>query len=98
MAAASPVEGRHWRRLGARGPLGAPEVNAALKGYVNRLMYQKCLAAGGARIDLDGNVAGEVSSEHRCRAEKLIARIEARQLAEAAVKAEAKNERAVRQA
>jgi ProP effector len=83
--------------LVARGVLGAREVNAALKGYVNRLMYQKCLAAGGARIDLDGNVAGEVSSEHRCHAEKLIARIGARQLAEAAVvKAEAQNERAVR--
>jgi sRNA-binding protein len=85
--------------LVARGLLGAPEVNAALKGYVNRLMYQKCLAAGGSRIDLDGNVAGEVSSEHRCHAERLIARINARQLADAAVvKAEAKNERAVRQA
>jgi sRNA-binding protein len=85
--------------LVARGVLGAREVNAALKGYVNRLMYQQCLAAGGARIDLDGNVVGEVSSEHRCHAERLIARIEARQLAEAAVvKAEAKNERAVRHA
>ncbi len=85
--------------LVARGVLGAREVNAALKGYVNRLMYQKCLAAGGARIDLDGNVAGEVSSEHRCHAERLVDRIKARQSAEAAVvKAEAKNERAVRHA
>jgi sRNA-binding protein len=85
--------------LVARGVLGAPEVNAALKGYVNRLMYQKCLVAGGSRIDLDRNVVGEVSSEHRCHAERLIARIEARQSAEAAVvKAEAKNERAVRHA
>jgi sRNA-binding protein len=32
--------------LVARGLLGAPEVNAALKRYVDRLMYQKCLAAG----------------------------------------------------
>src|SRR5258708_32779770 len=70
--------------LVARGLLGAPEVNAALKRYVDRLMYQKCLAAGGARIDLEGNVAGEVSIEQRCRAERLIARIKARQLAETA--------------
>ena len=81
------------------GVLGAPEVNAALKLYVDRLMYQKCLAAGGARIDLEGNVAGEVSSEQRFRAERMIARIKARQLAEmAAAKAEAESEKAVRHA
>ena len=50
--------------LVARGVLGAREVNAALKRYVDRLMYQKCLAAGGARVDLDGNVAGEVYNAH----------------------------------
>ena len=76
--------------LVARDVLGAREVNAALKRYVDRLMYQKCLAAGGARVDLEGNVAGEVSREQRCRAERLVARIEARQLAEiAAAKGEA---------
>jgi ProP effector len=63
--------------LVARGVLGAPEVNAALKQYVDRLMYQKCLAAGGARFDLEGNLAGEVSSEQRCRARRLVARIKA---------------------
>ena len=36
--------------LVARGVLGAREVNAALKRYVDRLMYQKCLAAGGALV------------------------------------------------
>jgi ProP effector len=85
--------------LVARGVFGAREVNAALKRYVDRLTYQKCLAAGGARVDLDGNGAGEVSSEQRCRAERLIARMEARQLAEpAAVKAEAESKEAVGQA
>jgi sRNA-binding protein len=85
--------------LVARGVLGVPEANAALKGYVDRLMYQKCLAAGGARIDLEGNVAGEVSSEQRYRAERLLARIKARQLAETpAAKAEADSKRAVRRA
>jgi uncharacterized membrane protein len=85
--------------LVARGMFGAREINAALKRYVDRLTYQECLAAGGARIDLDGNVASEVSSEQRRRAEMMIARIKARQLAEAAaVKAEAESKEAVRQA
>ena len=83
--------------LVARGVLGAPEVNAALKRYVDRLMYQKCLAAGGARVDLEGNVAGEVSREQRCRAERLVSRIKARLLADAAANTEAGKE-AVRQA
>jgi sRNA-binding protein len=61
-------------------------------------MYQKCLAAGGARVDLEGNVAGEVSNEHRSRAERPVARIEARQLETAAAKAAAESEKAVRQA
>jgi ProP effector len=79
--------------LVARGVFGVREVNAALKRYVDRLTYQKCLAAGGARLDLDGNVAGEVSCEQRCRAERMVARIEARQLAEAAAaKAEVKDD------
>jgi sRNA-binding protein len=83
----------------ARGVRGERKVNAALKRYVDRLMYQKCLAAGGARVDLEGNVAGEVSNEHRSRAERLVARIEARQLAEtAAAKAAAESEKAVRHA
>jgi ProP effector len=85
--------------LVARGVLGPRELNAALKRYVDRLMYQKCLAAGGARIDLEGNVAGEVSNEHRSRAERLVARIEAPQLAETtAAKAAAEGERGVRYA
>jgi sRNA-binding protein len=85
--------------LVAPGVFGAREVNATLKRYVDRLTYQECLAAGGTRIDLDGNVAGEVSSEQRCRAERMVARIKARQLAEAvAVKAEAESKEAIRQA
>jgi sRNA-binding protein len=85
--------------LVARGVLGAREVDAVLKRYVDRLMYQKCLGAGGARVDLEGNVAGEVSREQRCRAGRLVARIKAHQLAQtAAAKAEAESERAVRKA
>jgi sRNA-binding protein len=81
--------------LVVRGVLG----EAALKRYVNRLMYQKCLAAGGAPVDLEGNVAGRVSTDQRCRAEGLVARIKARQVAEAApAKAVPENKEAVRQA
>jgi sRNA-binding protein len=83
--------------LVARGVLGARDVNAALKRYVDRLMYQKCLAVGCARVDLEGNVVGEVSSEQRRRAERLVARIEARESAGAA-KAEADSKEAVRKA
>jgi sRNA-binding protein len=82
--------------LVARGVLGVNEVNAALKRYVDRLMYQKCLATGGARVDLEGNVSGEVSTEQRCRADKLVLRINARQLAEAAA-AEAESKKAIGQ-
>jgi ProP effector len=85
--------------LVARGVLGKREVNAVLKRYVDRLMYQKCLAAGAQRVDLEGNVAGEVSNEHRSRAERLVTRIEGRQLAEtAAAKAAAGSEKAVKHA
>jgi sRNA-binding protein len=85
--------------LAARGVLGAQEINAALKQYVDRLMYQKCLAAGGARFDLEGNVAGEVSRQQRCRASRMVARIKARQLAEAATaKTEAQSKAAARKA
>jgi sRNA-binding protein len=52
------------------------------------------------RVDLEGNVAGEVSSEQRCRAERLVGRIEARQLAAetAAAKTKAESKGAARPA
>jgi sRNA-binding protein len=63
------------------------------------MKYQKCLAVGGARFDLEGNVAGEVSRQQRCRASRMVARIKARQLAEAATaKTEAESKAAVRKA
>lgn len=101
---AEPWQAHHPLKVGigndlvARGVLGAPEVNAALKRYVDRLMYQKCLAAGGARVDLEGNVAGEVSREQRCRAERLVARIKDRLLADAAAANAEAGKEAVRQA
>src|SRR5258708_12521842 len=68
-----PLKGGIGNDLVARGVLGAREINAALKRYVDRLMYQKCLAAGGTRVDLDGNVAGAVSRDQRARASSLLA-------------------------
>jgi sRNA-binding protein len=67
-ASRRPLKVGIGNELVTRGVLGAREINAALEQYVDRLMYQKCLAAGGARFDLEGNVAGEVSREQRCRA------------------------------
>jgi ProP effector len=86
--------------LVARGVFGEREAKATLKRYVNRLMYQRCLAAGGARVDLEGNVAGEVSTEQRCRAEGLVARIKAHELGaeKTAAKAQGEGERAIRHA
>jgi sRNA-binding protein len=85
--------------LVARGVLPAREVNVALKQYVDRLKYQKCLAAGGARFDLEGKVAGEVSRQQRCRASRMVARIKARQLVDAATAmTEAESKAAVRRA
>jgi sRNA-binding protein len=55
--------------------------------------------AGGARVDLDGNIAGQVSTEQRSHAERMVARIEACHLADAAAaKAEAERKEAARQA
>ena len=65
MAGAPPVKGRHWRRLSAAWRARRAGGQRRIEGYVNRLMYQKCLAAGGARIDLDGNVAGIDAPERR---------------------------------
>jgi sRNA-binding protein len=45
--------------------------------YVNRRQYQKALAAGGPRVDLDGNVDGEVTAEEIEQARTVLARINA---------------------
>ena len=37
-------------------------LSAALSAYTQRIMYRKAMVAGAARIDLDGNPAGEVSA------------------------------------
>lgn len=40
-----------------------PQIRKALATYAGRLSYLKCLAKGGNRYDLDGNVSGEISEE-----------------------------------
>jgi ProP effector len=46
-----------------RGPeLDHHKLNVALTVYTRRVMYLRSLVAGAARVDLDGNPAGEVSA------------------------------------
>ena len=59
------------------------EVRNALVVYTGRLQYQKAVAAGGARVDLDGNVAGEVAPDQAEHARAVVARMEAKVLAQA---------------
>jgi sRNA-binding protein len=65
----------------------AREAKAALKTYTGRPAYHRVVATGGYRVDLDGNVAGEVTDGQRRYAEARARRLEARQSAEAAAKA-----------
>jgi sRNA-binding protein len=46
-------------------------------------MYQRALAAGGPRFDLDGNAAGEVTPEQMAGARSLIAHLEAKAISAA---------------
>jgi ProQ/FINO family len=49
--------------LSQTGILTPREVGSALHHYVARRMYLVATAAGGDRFDLDGNPAGEVTSQ-----------------------------------
>ncbi len=71
------------RDLVALGILTEPECSQVLRRYVGRLMYQRALAAGGPRFDLDGNAVGEVSPSEIEGARAMVARIEARAIAKA---------------
>jgi ProP effector len=54
------------------------EVGLVLRGYTRRRMYEVALAAGGARYDLDGNVAGEVTAEQAHNAKLLVEQMDAK--------------------
>jgi sRNA-binding protein len=89
---ADPVQSHRPLKIGIGNDLvaaGFParEANAALKTYTGRPAYQRVVATGGYRVDLDGNAAGEVTDGQRRYAEARTRRLEARQSAEAAAKA-----------
>jgi sRNA-binding protein len=67
-----------------RGVLLPGECRSVFRGYCSRLMYQRAIAAGGARHDLDGNPVGEVTPEQMAGAVKVIAHLEAKAIAQAA--------------
>jgi len=69
--------------LVATGLLTPSECSDALRHYCVRLQYQRALAAGGARFDLDGNPVGAVTPDDIERAQAAVARMEAKQAAKA---------------
>jgi sRNA-binding protein len=52
------------------------DISLALRLYVQRLMYQRALAAGGSRYDLNGEPCGEVTAEQASNAATAAAHIE----------------------
>lgn len=45
--------------------IGAGVLKAAIASYTRRIRYQKALAAGGARYDLNGQLCGEITPEQQ---------------------------------
>ena len=95
--AASATEGRDRRR--SRGAeLDCRQLGAVLSTYTQRIMYRKAMVAGAARVDLDGNPAGEVSAkdaEHA--AAKLAETLASRQAKQAAAEPARRAERIAKQ-
>ena len=74
------------------------KLSAALSAYTQRVMYLERMVAGTARIDLDGNLAGEVNAldaEHA--AERLAKILASRQATRATAVAARSAERVARQ-
>jgi sRNA-binding protein len=86
-----PSRGIH-RELIERGILRPEECCLVLGLYVGRPMYQRALAAGGARINLAGNPTDEVTAEEIAQATASVTRHEARAIAKT------ETARAIRQA
>jgi ProP effector len=63
--------------IAAAGVMPAEDIGPTLRLYVQRLMYQRALAAGGSRFGLDGEPCGEVTAEHAAGAVTSAAHIEA---------------------
>jgi sRNA-binding protein len=81
--------------LVATGLVTPRECTIALTAYTGRLQYQRAIATGGSRVDLGGNIAGEVTQDQIEHAVAVVASIEAKAIA----KAEAvRKEKALRKA
>jgi ProP effector len=73
------------------------ELGAVLSAYTQRIMYRKAMVAGAARVDLDGNPAGEVTAadaEHATA--KLTETLASRDAKQAAAEAARRAERIVK--
>ena len=74
------------------------KLGAVLSAYTQRIMYRKAMVAGAARVDLDGNPAGEVSASDAAHAAAKLAEILAsREAKQAAAKAARRAERFAKQ-
>jgi len=69
--------------LVATGLVTPRECRNALVVYTGRLQYQRAVAAGGPRFDLDGNVVGEVAADQIEHAVAAVARLEGKVIAKA---------------
>jgi ProP effector len=63
--------------IAAAGVMPAEDIGPTLRLYVQRLMYQRALAAGGSRYGLDGEPCGAVTAEQVATAATSAAHIEA---------------------
>jgi ProP effector len=72
-----------------RGVLPPDQCRTVFRVYAGRRQYQKAVAAGGLRYDLDGNPAGEVTAEHQEFAKEKLVKIKARMKARGKAKASA---------
>jgi ProP effector len=61
--------------MGRSPELDNRKLNAALSAYAQRIMYLRGLVAGAARLDLDGDPAGEVTARDAEYAAAKLARI-----------------------
>jgi len=72
-----PLKRGIHRDLTDRGILRPEECPLVFRLYTMRRQYQKALAAGGPRVDLDGNMDGEVTAEEIENARRVMVRINA---------------------
>ncbi|EAW5071146.1 proQ/FINO family protein [Salmonella enterica] len=64
--------------------IGAGVLKAAIASYTRRIRYQKALAAGGARYDLNGQPCGEITPEQQQEAADALKKAKGEQEAESA--------------